>query len=412
MHTNIEAEQHLLGSLLLNNLGLYRCADLAPEDFAEPLHGRIFAAIREVARDSTANPLTLKTLFESDPALVDIGGAAYLVKLVGLAGLVLDLEHLVSEILRLSKRRQIVMQCRSAIAALDNPDSNEEETATLVCSFMQGITSQSRRLRAMGDSKVTLAVADDLESGSPCYSTGIEKLDKAMGGGIFQGKAYGFAALKKVGKTVMVATLSANLAEQGIKHAVICGEMGAKEVHQRVMARRMEVNCGAFIGDYGRTEAFRERLRESMVWYTDSALYHHTPGLTFDELKDMVAADVRIHGIKGYILDYWQLVGGARKGQSEREHLDQVAQWIADSCRRFGVFAIVTGQINKDGTTRGGEGMRLAFDQVYQLHRENVNQPDLWLEMMDTRYTPWFNIGSENVPGLIMRHEGPHFVQA
>ena len=49
------------------------------------------------------------------------------------------------------------------------------------------------------------------------YSTGLRKLDEAMGGGLYPGKSYGFAARKKVGKTILAGTISCNLAQQAGK---------------------------------------------------------------------------------------------------------------------------------------------------------------------------------------------------
>ena len=406
---NIEAEQAILGALLMNNAALLLCNGLCAEDFAEPLHGRIYASIREVARDAQASPITLKTRFDGDPALATIGGASYLVKLCGRAGLALDVKALAEEISRLAVRRRIVADCRMAIIQLEDPETRAEEVATMLSTAMQAVSSQTDRLRALPDFEVSAAVADDTRTAAACVSTGLQRLDECMAGGLYQGKAYGFAARKKVGKTILVSTLSANLAERGIKHAVICGEMGAKEVHQRVMARRMNVDPRSFVDDTRHTPAFAKALASSEGWYKGSALYHHAPGITFDELKDIVSADVRIHGIKGYILDYWQLVKGKGSKTNTSEHLDEVAQWIADSCRRYGIWAVVTAQINQEGNTRGGEGLRLACDQVYQIHREDTSDNDAWVEMMDTRYTIWRNVGSADTPGWRIVPNGPYF---
>ena len=80
---NIEAEQALLGAILVNNAAYHRVAEfLLPEHFAEGVHGRIFAAIGKlIERGQIANPVTLKNLFDQDGALQEIGGAQYLVRL-------------------------------------------------------------------------------------------------------------------------------------------------------------------------------------------------------------------------------------------------------------------------------------------------------------------------------------------
>src|SRR3954464_8957036 len=80
---NIEAEQALLGAILVNNAAHGRVADfLLPEHFAEAVHGRIYERVGKlIERGQIANPVTLKNVFDQDGALAEIGGAAYLGRL-------------------------------------------------------------------------------------------------------------------------------------------------------------------------------------------------------------------------------------------------------------------------------------------------------------------------------------------
>src|SRR5579864_3993523 len=80
---NTEAEQALLGAILINNAAHARVAEfLLPEHFANAVHGRIFAAITKLLeRGQLANAITLKNLFDQDGALQEIGGAQYLARL-------------------------------------------------------------------------------------------------------------------------------------------------------------------------------------------------------------------------------------------------------------------------------------------------------------------------------------------
>ena len=82
--TNLQAEQALLGALLANNKAYERVADfLAPEHFADPIHGRIFAAIaRAIDAGRLADAVTLKAEFEHSGVLDEVGGVAYLAQLL------------------------------------------------------------------------------------------------------------------------------------------------------------------------------------------------------------------------------------------------------------------------------------------------------------------------------------------
>src|ERR1700710_422425 len=82
--SNLQAEQALLGALLANNKAYERVSDfLAPEHFADPMHGRIFQAIaRRVEAGQLADAVTLKAEFEHAGILEEVGGTAYLTQLL------------------------------------------------------------------------------------------------------------------------------------------------------------------------------------------------------------------------------------------------------------------------------------------------------------------------------------------
>lgn len=84
---NVEAEQALLGALLVNNDVYDRVAALVePKHFYDPLHGRIFeVAARRIQQNALASPVTLRPFFDRDPGMAELGGPAYLARLAGAA---------------------------------------------------------------------------------------------------------------------------------------------------------------------------------------------------------------------------------------------------------------------------------------------------------------------------------------
>src|ERR1700710_67574 len=82
--SNLQAEQALLGALLANNKAYERVSEfLAPEHFADPIHGRIFQSIsRRVEAGQLADAVTLKAEFEHSGMLEEVGGTAYLGQLL------------------------------------------------------------------------------------------------------------------------------------------------------------------------------------------------------------------------------------------------------------------------------------------------------------------------------------------
>ncbi len=89
---NTEAEQALLGAVLVNNRAYERVSEfLRPEHFADPLHGRIFdACSRLIERGQIADGTTLKHVFDTDPEFADVGGADYIARLARAAVTVIN----------------------------------------------------------------------------------------------------------------------------------------------------------------------------------------------------------------------------------------------------------------------------------------------------------------------------------
>ena len=84
---NIEAEQALLGALLVNNEVYDRIASLVSEQhFYDPVHARIFEiAAARIQKNALASPVTLKAFMEDDEGLAELGGPAYLTRLAAAA---------------------------------------------------------------------------------------------------------------------------------------------------------------------------------------------------------------------------------------------------------------------------------------------------------------------------------------
>ena len=110
MPNNIEAEEALLGAILVNNDAALRVNTfLTPEHFYDPVHRRIFAtALKVIERGQIATPVTLKTYFEDDEALADIGGSEYLARLAGAAVTIINAEDYGRLIHDLAIRRQLI----------------------------------------------------------------------------------------------------------------------------------------------------------------------------------------------------------------------------------------------------------------------------------------------------------------
>jgi replicative DNA helicase len=406
---NSEIEQALLGAVLCDHRVLNAVSFLTADDFAFANHQMIWLAIEAVrGKGEVVNPPSVCRLLAD--RIGEIGGADYVAQLAAAPLGTLPAPHWAKELRDLAAKRRLkaVVQDTSEKLEGDSEVTAEEIAADLILEAESVSAKAAPRVHTTKD--IRIREAEGLGRHLPCYPTGFDCLDRAMGGGLYQKRTYCIAARKKQGKTMLAGGISDHLNRSGIRHLFIACEMGSDQIEHRTMAKHLSVNALAFLDPRYRNAAwFQQKVAQFAITAPDNLSYLDAPGLTFDQLRRELTHAILAHDVKGVVLDYLQLVGGQRKGQSKAEHLDEISQWIAETCKKHGIFALVLAQINQEGNVRGGEGIRLAFDQVYELKKQEAGD-GAWLEMLDTRYTKWMELGSETQPTLWLEtRTGPYF---
>lgn len=408
---SIEAEQALIGAVLREPDWMLKAGFVKPHHFSQIPHQQIWQVMKDgYHRHGTFSAISVgDTLVEE---LRSLGGKQYLGKLMSEAAVVYNAAHYANLVLNMARRRELQEIFRQAETTVTHlPEGKDlDEALAEIQGEIQRVGESGNALKFETSKEIATRLYDSLGKKLSCFSTGIKRLDACMAGGIYQGKSYGVTARKKTGKTVLAATISYNMNKAGVKHLFLTAEMSPDEIMQRSISRAMGCSSMDFLNSTRETQGFKNKVAEYAVkGDSGNTIFLHKPGLTLESLRTAIITARVKFGITGFILDYWQLVGGKKSRVSMAEHLDEVAQWIADYCRKEGLWSFTMGQTNQDGNTRGGEGMRLAFDQVYHLQGLEGRVGCFWMEMMDTRYTPWENVGADGVPGLYMNVNGPFF---
>jgi replicative DNA helicase len=422
---NFEAEATLIGTIFADPNSFWRANHVKESDFSEPLLGRIYRDMVNISETGRViAPIEFNNRLKADKEVREwlkegkLDSAKNLVAgLMAKAISITDPKDLADTIIRCAQLRRIKLTCESALASLMPVDGNIKDNSELVadiCKDLENSICQTSEAEIEQDDKIIEMLYENCKLDLPVYSTGLQILDAAMGGGLVQGKAYGFAAPKKSGKTALLATIAENLNLKGVKTLYVALEMGSSQIMERIAARRMKINPVAFLNPMDREKLeFQQKVLNAKSG--GNLFFLNQAGMTFNNLKSKLLRAVRRGGYKVVIIDYWQLIGGKDGKTSMAEHLDNVAQWIAEFSKKYGVVTITASQINQEGNTRGGEGMRLAFDQVYKMNRvetigaKNETIIESWFEMMDTRYTKWMDLGEENNPAFRINPNGVFF---
>src|SRR6195256_4654314 len=108
---NVEAEQALLGAILVNNEAFYRVSDfLEPRHFFEPIHQKVYEVTASLVRvGKTATPITLKTFLPPDIDVAGLTVSQYLARLAAEATTVINAADYGRTIYDLAVRRSLII---------------------------------------------------------------------------------------------------------------------------------------------------------------------------------------------------------------------------------------------------------------------------------------------------------------
>ncbi|MGB1161892.1 MAG: DnaB-like helicase N-terminal domain-containing protein, partial [Alphaproteobacteria bacterium] len=221
---NIEVEQGLLGALLTNNLAFERVSDfLLPEHFAEPVHGRIYAAIKAVIENGEiADAARLKTMFDQDGALEEIGGGRYLLELQAAVVSIINANDYARTIYDMHLRRQLIDLGEIVVndafqIDLENPpmrqiEKAEEQLYSLADSgeIENGPNSFDKILKSTLD---IINAAVSREGDYTGIPSGFRDLDQKLGG-LNRSDLIILAARPAMGKTALVTNMAFNAAKK------------------------------------------------------------------------------------------------------------------------------------------------------------------------------------------------------
>ncbi|TPE53062.1 replicative DNA helicase [Amaricoccus solimangrovi] len=237
---NIGAEQNLLGSILLNNDVLPRVSGLiTAEDFADPVHGRIFAAIQaRAAKDQLADAVTLRAMMADDAGLADLG-PEYLARLAGAAISIFAAPDYARLIAGLAKKRRLAAMLSDALEGLGDADADADAILGQVEAF--GL-SQERRggaeiisfMKAAGLAVVAASAAHTGET-LPGVPTGVERLDEMLGG-FHAGELIVLGGRPGMGKSSLALSIATHAATCGHGVGFISLEMDAASLASRAIS--------------------------------------------------------------------------------------------------------------------------------------------------------------------------------
>src|SRR5947199_5169756 len=433
---NTEAEQALLGAMLINNAAYHRVTEfLLPEHFANAVHGRIFAAIAKlIERGQIANAVTLKNLFDQDGALGEIGGAAYLARLAASAVTIINAEHYGRTIHDLHLRRELITIGQDVVTDafqhdLDDPAVEQIERAEQklfeLATAGQAEGGPQPFARALTNA-ITMAEAAFKRDGKTVgVATGFTDLDKKLGG-LHPSDLIILAGRPSMGKTSLATNIAFNaakayrstrgpdgrpIAEDGAVIGFFSLEMSAEQLATRILAEESGVSSDRIRRGEVRREDFDKFVAASHRLASVPLYIDDTPALSVAALRTRARRLKRQQGLGMIVIDYLQLMRPSAQGRAMENRVQEVSditRGLKAIAKELEVPVIACSQLSRAVEQREDKRPMLSdlresgsieqdadvvmfiFREEYYLSRaEPTHRPEETPEKFNDRYDRW-----------------------
>ncbi len=368
MPHNLEAEQGLLGMLLIDNKNAEKVNDLIKADhFSHPTHGKIYDAIlRMIDKGLEAKATTLKDYFEKDETLAAVGGTKYLVELATEVPLLNDIRDYAQTIYDRHLRREIIRfnQDVSTMAfnyAIEQDAENilTEAEGRLYKLAESGKSTQTGFVTLRDSVRVAIEYAEAAfksDSHVTGITTGLKDLDEKLGG-LHGSDLLILAARPSMGKTSLAVNIAFNAAKAFAEGKQGGGRVGffSLEMSSDQLATRILSDASGISGDALRKGNIKESDFVSFVQAAQQLssvpLYiDDTPGLSIAQVRSRARRLKRQHGLELLIVDYLQLLTGSGGRQSEGNRvleISEITRGLKGIAKELGIPVIALSQLSR-----------------------------------------------------------------
>ena len=366
---NIEAEEALLGSLLIDPDVISHVANVvAPEDFYLARHGEIYDVIRTLF--DHGDPVDFVTVIEElerRDKLEEVGGRIYITSLVNAVPTAINAFQYAQIVQEKATLRQLI-SAAGDIARKAYDDSQDvgdvvNEAEKLIFAISERRLEQD--LVAITD--VVPRVVEDIKElhkrrgevlGVP---SGFHLLDTMLGG--FQkSDLIILAARPGMGKTSLALNIALNAAKtHGSQIAIFSLEMSREQLVQRLLSQEAHLDSQHLrLGklfhedDWARLEQAAETLRTCRIYIDDTA------ALSPFELRTKARRLYAEHGLDMIIVDYMQLMHGGRRSENRVQEISFISRTMKQLARELKVPVLALSQLSRQVENRSDKHPQLS----------------------------------------------------
>ena len=396
---NLEAEQSLLGCLMLSKDAIIKISDIIrPADFYKDAHRRIYEAIVSLyEKQEPLDILSVTNKLEEKKSIDDIGGVSYLTSLVNSIPTAAHVVHYAKIVQRKSTLRNII----NAAARITELGFNEdEEINSVLDQAQQEIFSVSQNYASQNfiHIKPVLEEAfdriDELHKQSGKVRgilTGFEKLDQKLAG-MQKSNLIILAARPGIGKTTLALDIARQVAvDEKIPVGIFSLEMSKEELIDKIMCaqggvdawklRTGQLSSEEHHNDFAKISHAMATLSEAPLYIDDSASNNVM------QIRTMARRLQSEYGLGLLVIDYLQLMQGTGKTESRTQEVSEISRSLKSLAKELNIPVIALSQLSRAIESRDGQTPRLSdlresgsieqdADLVMFIHREDKIKKD------------------------------------
>lgn len=352
---NLDAEQSILGGILLDNQSLNSALEiLERRDFYSESHRKIFAAVLDLfERNEPCDLITLSSILKDKKQLDQIGGMAYLSSLVDNVPSAANVAYYAKIVKEKAILRRLIGTATEILTKSYDTGADVDEVLDEAEHAIFEISENKVRpaffpiKNIIKDSFKTiekLYERKELITGVP---TGFEKIDD-LTSGLQKSDLIIIAGRPSMGKTAFALNIAQHAAiDGGLPVAIFSLEMSKEQLALRMLSSVAKVDSQrlrkGFLGetDWPKLTTAAGRLSEALIFIDD------TPAITALEMKAKARRLKAESGLGLIILDYLQLMRGAAYRDSREQEISEISRSLKSLAKELSVPVIALSQLNR-----------------------------------------------------------------
>ncbi len=362
--SNIDAEQALIGSVLVNNDIIDEVASIINfKEFYDPIHSKIYDMIEKLHnKGMIANPITLKTPFEKDENLSEVGGTEYLVKLTRLSSSVkqsIDYAKIIHE--NYVKRELVKISENLSEEAIDEKIEKTgediiQDTEKLLFDLAERGTFNQSFLKFNQALDQTIEMATNAmknDQGIVGIPTGLRDLDERLGG-LHKSDLVIVAGRPSMGKTSLATNIAYHAAKKIMDNndktsvAFFSLEMSSEQLSTRIISEQSRIQSNDIRMGKITEEEFNRLIETSRNIHQLPLIIDETPAITIATLANRARRMKRLFGLNLIVVDYIQLMRtGSKRYDGRVQEISEITQGLKALAKELNIPVLALSQLSR-----------------------------------------------------------------